>query len=93
MIVRFGFAAKSLRRENVFLSKARTITNFSRLPDREAGIRRIEAMTYSIHIGEEYSGKPESGDRFIRRFAALSPLFKNIRMYEFNTYEWAYISL
>lgn len=45
MIVRFGFVAMSLLLENVSPSRTMTYASFSKLDDREAGIRRLERIT------------------------------------------------
>lgn len=44
MIVRLGFVAMSLQLENASPSKTMTFTNFSKLDDREAGIRKLERI-------------------------------------------------
>lgn len=44
MIVRFGFVAMSLQLENASPSRTMTFTNFSKLDDREAGIRKLERI-------------------------------------------------
>ncbi|WP_042167292.1 UV DNA damage repair endonuclease UvsE [Paenibacillus gorillae] len=44
MIVRFGFVAMSLLLENASPSRTMTYTNFAKLPEREAGIRRLEQI-------------------------------------------------
>lgn len=47
MIVRFGFVAMSMLLENASPSRTMTYRNFSRLPERDAAVRRLE------RIGEE----------------------------------------
>lgn len=44
MIVRFGFVAMSLQLENASPSRTMTYTSFSKLPDREAALRRLERI-------------------------------------------------
>ncbi|GGD87696.1 UV DNA damage repair endonuclease UvsE [Paenibacillus nasutitermitis] len=44
MIVRFGFVAMSLQLENASPSRTMTYANFSKLPDREAALRRLERI-------------------------------------------------
>ncbi|MFS0726160.1 UV DNA damage repair endonuclease UvsE [Paenibacillus sp. 1P07SE] len=44
MIVRFGFVAMSMLLENASPSRTMTYRNFSRLPDREAAVRRLERL-------------------------------------------------
>ncbi|MCA0758660.1 UV DNA damage repair endonuclease UvsE [Paenibacillus sp. N4] len=44
MIVRFGFVAMSLQLTNASPSKTMTFANFSKLDDREAGIRKLERI-------------------------------------------------
>ncbi|WP_424767022.1 UV DNA damage repair endonuclease UvsE [Paenibacillus sp. sgz302251] len=44
MIVRLGFVAMSLQLENASPSKTMTFANFSKLNDREAGIRKLERI-------------------------------------------------
>ncbi|MWC29937.1 UV DNA damage repair endonuclease UvsE [Paenibacillus sp. MMS18-CY102] len=44
MIVRFGFVAMSMLLENASPSKTMTFASFSKLEDREAGIRKLERI-------------------------------------------------
>ncbi|MFC5404552.1 UV DNA damage repair endonuclease UvsE [Cohnella soli] len=44
MIVRFGYVAMSVKLENASPSKTMTMSTFSKLPDREAGLRRLERI-------------------------------------------------
>jgi UV DNA damage endonuclease len=44
MIVRFGYVAMSMQLENASPSKTMTMTTFSKLPDREAALRRLERI-------------------------------------------------
>ncbi|NBD27589.1 UV DNA damage repair endonuclease UvsE [Paenibacillus glycinis] len=44
MIVRFGFVAMSVLLENTSPSRTMTYTNFAKLDDREAGLRRLERI-------------------------------------------------
>ncbi|GLX70196.1 UV DNA damage repair endonuclease UvsE [Paenibacillus glycanilyticus] len=44
MIVRFGFVAMSMILENASPSRTMTFANFSKLNDREAGLRKIERI-------------------------------------------------
>ncbi|MBW7474886.1 UV DNA damage repair endonuclease UvsE [Paenibacillus oenotherae] len=44
MIVRFGFVAMSMQLENASPSRTMTYANFSKLEDREAGLRRLEFL-------------------------------------------------
>jgi len=44
MIVRFGFVAMSVQLENSTPSRTMTMATFSKLPDREAGLRRLEQI-------------------------------------------------
>ncbi|WP_219835306.1 UV DNA damage repair endonuclease UvsE [Paenibacillus sp. R14(2021)] len=44
MIVRFGFVAMSVLLENTSPSRTMTYTNFAKLDDREAGLRRLERL-------------------------------------------------
>lgn len=44
MIVRLGFVAMSLQLENASPSRTMTFTNFSKLDDRDAGIRKLERI-------------------------------------------------
>jgi UV DNA damage endonuclease len=44
MIVRFGYVAMSVQLENASPSKTMTMTSFSKLSDREAGLRRLERL-------------------------------------------------
>lgn len=44
MIVRFGYVAMSLQLENASPSRTMTMASFSKLPDREAGLRRLERI-------------------------------------------------
>ncbi|MBW5445650.1 UV DNA damage repair endonuclease UvsE [Cohnella sp. CFH 77786] len=44
MIVRFGYVAMSVQLENASPSRTMTMSNFSKLPDREAGLRRLEQL-------------------------------------------------
>jgi UV DNA damage endonuclease len=44
MIVRFGYVAMSVELENASPSRTMTLTSFSKLPDREAGLRRLERI-------------------------------------------------
>jgi UV DNA damage endonuclease len=45
MIVRFGFVAMSVMLENASPSRTMTYSNFSKLADREAAIRKLERIT------------------------------------------------
>lgn len=45
MIVRFGFVAMCLQLENVTPSRTMTFASFSKLDDREAGLRKLERIT------------------------------------------------
>jgi UV DNA damage endonuclease len=44
MIVRFGYVAMSMELENASPSRTMTMATFSKLPDREAGLRRLERI-------------------------------------------------
>ncbi|WP_256761731.1 UV DNA damage repair endonuclease UvsE [Cohnella sp. WQ 127256] len=44
MIVRFGYVAMSVHLDNASPSKTMTMTSFSKLADREAGLRRLERI-------------------------------------------------
>ncbi|GGJ13923.1 UV DNA damage repair endonuclease UvsE [Paenibacillus hunanensis] len=44
MIVRFGYVAISLQLKDASPSKTMTMTNFRKLPDRDAALRRLEAI-------------------------------------------------
>ncbi len=44
MLVRFGYVAMSVQLENASPSKTMTMAAFSKLPDREAGLRRLERI-------------------------------------------------
>lgn len=44
MIVRFGYVAMSVQLENASPSRTMTMATFSKLPDREAGLRRLEQI-------------------------------------------------
>ncbi|MFC5470799.1 UV DNA damage repair endonuclease UvsE [Cohnella suwonensis] len=44
MIVRFGYVAMSVELENASPSKTMTMASFSKLADREAGLRRLERI-------------------------------------------------
>jgi UV DNA damage endonuclease len=44
MIVRFGYVAMSMELENASSSKTMTMASFSKLQDREAGLRRLERI-------------------------------------------------
>lgn len=44
MIVRFGYVAMSVELEDSSPSKTMTMASFSKLPDREAGLRRLERI-------------------------------------------------
>jgi len=44
MIVRFGYVAMSVELENASPSKTMTMASFSKLSDREAGLRRLERI-------------------------------------------------
>ncbi len=44
MLVRFGYVAMSVQLENASPSRTMTMANFSKLADREAGLRRLEKL-------------------------------------------------
>jgi UV DNA damage endonuclease len=44
MIVRFGYVAMSVQLENASPSRTMTMTNFTKLADREAGLHRLERI-------------------------------------------------
>jgi UV DNA damage endonuclease len=44
MIVRFGYVAMSVQLRNASPSRTMTMSTFARLPDREAGLRRLEQI-------------------------------------------------
>lgn len=44
MIVRFGFVAMSVQLEDASPSRTMTMTAFSKLPDRDAGLRKLERI-------------------------------------------------
>ncbi|CAH1218777.1 UV DNA damage endonuclease [Paenibacillus plantiphilus] len=71
MIVRFGFVAMSMQLENASPSRTMTYANFSKLTDREAGLRRLESLA------EE---NLRNTLRLLRHCAA-----NDIRMYRFSS--------
>lgn len=44
MIVRFGYVAMSVQLQNASPSRTMTMASFAKLPDREAGLRRLEQI-------------------------------------------------
>ncbi|MFC5702483.1 UV DNA damage repair endonuclease UvsE [Cohnella faecalis] len=44
MLVRFGYVAMTMQLENASPSRTMTLTNFVKLPDREAALRRLERL-------------------------------------------------
>ncbi|MBB6671078.1 UV DNA damage repair endonuclease UvsE [Cohnella nanjingensis] len=89
MIVRFGFVAMSVLLENASPSRTMTYTNFAKLADREAGLRRLERLaeenlqnTLRLLKHCKYSDV-----KVYRMTSKLIPLATHERMQDWNPYE------
>ncbi|XID90553.1 UV DNA damage repair endonuclease UvsE [Paenibacillaceae bacterium WGS1546] len=88
MIVRFGFVAMSVELENASPSKTMTMTNFAKLADREAALRRLE------RIAEQNLGNTlrilkharHIGTRVYRMTSKIIPLATHAELRDWNPY-------
>lgn len=89
MIVRFGFVAMSLHLKNASPSKTMTFTSFSKLNDREAGIRKLERIAEenlhnSLRIMKHAKA---SGIQMYRFSSKIIPLATHEDLEEWNPFE------
>ncbi|WP_139991620.1 UV DNA damage repair endonuclease UvsE [Paenibacillus paridis] len=88
MIVRLGFVAMSLLLENASPSRTMTFANFSKLDDREAGIRRLERIAEenlhsTLRILKHCKG---SGIQMYRFSSKLIPLATHEDLADWNPF-------
>ncbi|OMF20367.1 UV damage endonuclease UvsE [Paenibacillus sp. FSL H8-0548] len=89
MIVRLGFVAMSLQLENASPSRTMTYTNFSKLDDREAGIRKLERIAEenlrsTLRILKHCKA---SGIQMYRFSSKLIPLATHEELVDWNPFE------
>ncbi|WP_053372725.1 UV DNA damage repair endonuclease UvsE [Paenibacillus sp. FJAT-27812] len=88
MIVRLGFVAMSLQVENASPSRTMTFANFSKLDDREAGIRKLERIAEenlrsTLRILKHCKA---SGIQMYRFSSKLIPLATHENLLEWNPF-------
>jgi UV DNA damage endonuclease len=88
MIVRFGFVAMSLQVENASPSRTMTFANFSKLDDRDAGIRKLERIAEenlrnSLRILKHCKA---SGIQMYRFSSKLIPLATHEHLLDWNPF-------
>ncbi|UJF32793.1 UV DNA damage repair endonuclease UvsE [Paenibacillus hexagrammi] len=77
MIIRFGYVAMSTMVKNASPSRTMTVTNFNKLTDREAAIRKLERLgAENIHNSLRLLRHNRAHDIHVFRFSSkLIPLF------------------
>ncbi len=90
MIVRFGYVAMSVHVKNASTSQTMTVAQFSKIPDREAAIRKLERIAESnLHNTLRLLYHNKAHDIHFYRFSSrLVPLIHH----EEYTKDWDYIT-
>lgn len=88
MIVRFGFVAMSVLLENASPSRTMTYTNFVKLADREAGLRRLERIAEeNLHTTLRLLKHCKYSDIQVYRITSkLIPLATHAEMQDWDPY-------